>query len=285
VTPDPTVRVDRCAMPIRGTSCPREHPADQPSAATGTRSTASPADGVTTLIGDGTRKKALEAWGIRSVAEYAAEHLDRLVEMQPMGKEAIVSALKQSPYTDRDKAANRGTEVHALAEELIHGRPVEVPPELAGHVDSYVRFLDDWQPEPIKVEKVVATGSGTTAARSTPSTGCATAGGHRRHQDQSGRASTRRRRCSWPRTASPRCTWTTTAPRSRWPTWASSEAARGCGSAATATTCCPSPCRRVGVQGVPAHRLRGAVDEGEQVDRRRPGVAARATAADRRGAA
>jgi ribosome-associated translation inhibitor RaiA len=115
-----------------------------------------PAEGVTTLIGDGTRKKALEAWGIRSVAEYAAEHLDRLVEMQPMGREAIVQALKQSPYTDRDQAANRGTEVHALAEELIHGRQVEVPPELAGHVESYVRFLDDWQPEPIKVEKVVA---------------------------------------------------------------------------------------------------------------------------------
>lgn len=114
------------------------------------------ADGVTTLIGDGTRKKALEAWGIRSVAEYAAEHLDRLVEMQPMGREAIVSALKQSPYTDRDQAANRGTEVHALAEKLIHGQEVEVPPELAGHVNSYVRFLDEWQPEPIAVERTVA---------------------------------------------------------------------------------------------------------------------------------
>jgi hypothetical protein len=115
-----------------------------------------PADGVTTLIGDGTRKKALEAWGIRSVAEYAAKHLDQLVQMQPMGEAAIVQALKQSPYTERDQAANRGTEVHALAEELIHGRPVDVPPELAGHVDSYVRFLDDWQPEPILVERTVA---------------------------------------------------------------------------------------------------------------------------------
>jgi ribosome-associated translation inhibitor RaiA len=114
------------------------------------------ADGVTTLIGDGTRKKALEAWGIRSVAEYAAEHLDLLNQMAPMGREAIVSALKQSPYTDRDQAANRGTEVHKLAEELIHGREVEVPPELAGHVDSYVRYLDDWQPEPILVEATVA---------------------------------------------------------------------------------------------------------------------------------
>lgn len=114
------------------------------------------ADGVTTLIGDGTRKKALEAWGIRSVAEYAAKHLDRLVEMQEMGEAAIVAALKQSPYTDRDQAANRGTEVHALAEQLIHGREVEVPAELAGHVDSYVRYLDDWQPEPIEVERTVA---------------------------------------------------------------------------------------------------------------------------------
>jgi ribosome-associated translation inhibitor RaiA len=114
------------------------------------------ADGVTTLIGDGTRKKALEAWGIRSVAEYAADHLDRLHDMRDMGREALVAALKQSPYTDRDKAANRGTEVHALAEELIHGRAVEVPEELAGYVNSYVRYLDEWQPEPIKVEKVVA---------------------------------------------------------------------------------------------------------------------------------
>jgi hypothetical protein len=114
------------------------------------------ADGVTTLIGDGTRKKALEAWGIRSVAEYAAEHLDLLNQMAPMGREAIVSALKQSPYTDRDQAANRGTEVHKLAEELIHGHEVEVPPELAGHVDSYVRYLDRWQPHPILVEKTVA---------------------------------------------------------------------------------------------------------------------------------
>lgn len=113
-------------------------------------------DGVTTLIGDGLRKKALEAWGIRSVAEYAADHLDRLVEMQPMGREAVVAALKQSPYTDRDKAANRGTQVHALAEKLIHGEQVEVPDELAGHVDSYVRYLDRWQPVPVLVEATVA---------------------------------------------------------------------------------------------------------------------------------
>ena len=113
------------------------------------------ADGVTTLLGAGVPKPALLPWGIKSVAEYAADHLDTLVEMQPMGREAIVSALKQSPYTDRDKAAKRGTEVHDLAEKLIHGTEVEVPDELVGHVTSYVQFLDEWQPKPVLVEAVV----------------------------------------------------------------------------------------------------------------------------------
>ena len=114
------------------------------------------ADGVTTLIGGGLPKPALLPWGIKSVAEYAADHLDRLVEMQPMGREAIVSALKQSPYTERDTAAKRGTEVHALAEKLIHGEDVDVPDDIAGHVESCVRFLDTWKPTPVLVEATVA---------------------------------------------------------------------------------------------------------------------------------
>lgn len=114
------------------------------------------ADGVTTLLGKGLPKPALLPWGIKTVAEYAADHLDLLLQMQPMGREAIVQALKQSPYTDRDKAAKRGTEVHKLAEHLIKGEEVEVPEELAGHVESYLRFLDEWRPEPILVEPVLA---------------------------------------------------------------------------------------------------------------------------------
>lgn len=114
------------------------------------------ADGVTSLLSDGLPKPALLPWGIKSVAEYAADHLDRLVEMQPMGREAIVAALKQAPYTDRDRAAKRGTEVHGLAEKLINGEEVDVPDELAGHVESYVRYLDEWKPTPVLVEATVA---------------------------------------------------------------------------------------------------------------------------------
>lgn len=110
--------------------------------------------GVTTLIGDGLPKPALLPWGIKSVATYAANNIDALVDMraQGMSADAITAALKATPYAERDAAAKRGTEVHALGEQLIHGLEVEVPAELSGYVDAYVRFLDEWKPTPIAVE-------------------------------------------------------------------------------------------------------------------------------------
>ena len=68
----------------------------------------------------------------------------------------MVADLKDVPWRERDAAANRGTEVHKLAEKLVKGEAIEVPPELSGYVDSYVQFLDDWQPKPVLVEATVA---------------------------------------------------------------------------------------------------------------------------------
>lgn len=108
--------------------------------------------GVTSILSAGWPKPALVGWGIKSVAEYAVDHWDDLTEAKPSER---LTTLKGSPYADRDAAANRGTAVHALAEQLVHGVEVEVPDELAGHVESYVRFLDEWQPEPVLVERTV----------------------------------------------------------------------------------------------------------------------------------
>lgn len=105
--------------------------------------------GVTTILSDGLAKPALMAWGINTVAGYAADHWDELADLTPSKK---IEILKKSPYADRDAAAKRGTEVHALAERLAKGEEVEVPEELAGHVDSYVKFLNDFEPEPILLE-------------------------------------------------------------------------------------------------------------------------------------
>lgn len=107
--------------------------------------------GVTGLLKDGKPSPALVGWGIKSVAEYAINNWDDLSVM-PVAER--LKTLKGSPYAERDAAANRGTEVHALAERLVRGEPVEVPDELAGHVEGYAAWLDRFDPEPILTERV-----------------------------------------------------------------------------------------------------------------------------------
>ncbi|HEY3541047.1 MAG TPA: hypothetical protein VGK79_00765 [Gaiellaceae bacterium] len=111
------------------------------------------ADGVTTLLGDGLAKPALINWAANTTAAYAVDNWDDLTELSVSER---LEKLKKARYEDLDKAARRGTEVHRLAEQLVHGAEVDVPDELAGHVESYVDFLDTFEPEPILVEAVVA---------------------------------------------------------------------------------------------------------------------------------
>jgi hypothetical protein len=109
-------------------------------------------DGVTTVLGDGIPKKALPNWAAREVATFAADNLDVISELE---RDAVIDLLKGAPWRDRDRAARRGTEVHQLAEQLAAGEEVTVPDELVGHVDSYLQFLDDWQPTNELIEVVV----------------------------------------------------------------------------------------------------------------------------------
>lgn len=108
--------------------------------------------GVTTIISNGLPKPALINWAANVTADYAVDHWDELSTEGPAKRLAL---LKKARYDDRDQAANRGTQVHGLAEKLIQGEEVEVPDPLAGHVESYMRFLDDWNPQHVLVEGVV----------------------------------------------------------------------------------------------------------------------------------
>ena len=71
-----------------------------------------------------------------------------------MSRLAFIETLKGVHWQDRDRATKRGTEVHALAERIIQGEEIDVPAELVGHVDSSIKFLDEWQVGPIGVEGV-----------------------------------------------------------------------------------------------------------------------------------
>jgi hypothetical protein len=109
-------------------------------------------DGVTTILSKALPKPALVPWAAKETAGFA---YDSLSLIQQMKRDEAVDFLKGAPYRDRDRNANRGTEVHKLAQQLASGHEIEVPDELAGHVDSYLRFLDDWQPSEELLERSV----------------------------------------------------------------------------------------------------------------------------------
>ena len=107
--------------------------------------------GVTTILQQ-SPKTALIDWAGRTTAEYALDHWDDLAAQRPSQR---LKALNGARFTDRDTAARKGTQVHKIAEQLVVGAAVDVPEALAGHVDSYLQFLDHFSPEPIAVELVI----------------------------------------------------------------------------------------------------------------------------------
>jgi hypothetical protein len=105
--------------------------------------------GVTTINDKGLPKPALIEWAGNATADYAIDHWDELAALPPAAR---LKQLKAGRYAERDQAKNRGTEVHRAAEHLLAGKPVKVPDEIAGHVESYARFLEEFDVEAVHVE-------------------------------------------------------------------------------------------------------------------------------------
>lgn len=112
--------------------------------------------GVTTILSAGIPKPALPRWSAKSVAEWVADNEADVEQLRAMGRAPMVAALSQVPWQVRDEAAIKGTDVHKIAEELIHGNKVEVPERLVAHVEGYARLLDEFGIEPILTERSIA---------------------------------------------------------------------------------------------------------------------------------
>ena len=108
--------------------------------------------GVTTITGAGMPKTALIKWVGDATADYALDHWAELDALSPAKR---LAEMKRGRYADRDEAAARGRQVHKLAERLVGGEQVAIPEAIAGHVESYVRFLDEWNVEALYIEACV----------------------------------------------------------------------------------------------------------------------------------
>ena len=108
--------------------------------------------GVTTILSDGIPKGGLTSWAAEQAAQYAISNWESLSGMKLLERaKAIQFAWKE----ERDAAAGRGTQIHQIADQLIHDRPVTIPEGLEGHVEWCVRFLNTYEPEPVLTETAI----------------------------------------------------------------------------------------------------------------------------------
>ncbi len=112
--------------------------------------------GVTTALSKGLPKPALVGAAAKVVAQRALDMTGE--EWAVLRNQPAINALYSLSGVYKKKwneAAVRGTQVHTIAEQIIHGQAVEVPEELYGHVQSALHFMDDWKVSPLLVERTV----------------------------------------------------------------------------------------------------------------------------------
>ena len=108
--------------------------------------------GVTTILNKALPKPALPYWAAKSVAEWVTDNADGVEQLRSIGRAPMVEALKNVPWQTRDEAAIRGTDVHALAEKLIHGESIDVPTHLVSRVQGLAKLLDEFGVQPLLTE-------------------------------------------------------------------------------------------------------------------------------------
>lgn len=108
---------------------------------------------VTTVLGIVGKGEALKHWAANEVAKYAVKNRDTWTRLD---EAAAIDLLKREPLRFLDRAASRGTDVHALAEAYAKtGSMPQWAEEISGYVDALRRFFDEHQPRPVLIENTV----------------------------------------------------------------------------------------------------------------------------------
>lgn len=97
--------------------------------------------GVATIIGKTLDKPALVGWAANTTARYAVKNWAHLSAVDPIAR---YEELSRARFNTVKKAADQGTRIHAMAEQIALGREVEVPEEISLQVEAAARFLDRW---------------------------------------------------------------------------------------------------------------------------------------------
>lgn len=102
---------------------------------------------VTTIIGGAIPKPALIHWSANEVASFVCDNPDTVLELVRNDRDAAYDMLKRAPWRKKEKAADLGTLIHAWIEAHRLGKPMPVcPEEVQPYLDSFERFIADFQP-------------------------------------------------------------------------------------------------------------------------------------------
>ena len=109
-------------------------------------------------------KEAIPRWAAKAVAEWAVDHQDQWRSLprddwketeegfdgkaRKVTHKGAVSVLKAKPWEERDRAAERGSTVHAVIEKMLAGEPYAVEAATFPWVAAARRFVDEVRPEP-----------------------------------------------------------------------------------------------------------------------------------------
>jgi hypothetical protein len=97
-------------------------------------------------------KPALVAWAAKLTAETAVEQLESWRNMPAM---EAVDWLKGTPWRTRDRAAARGTTVHAVVDNMINGLTYEVESLTEPWIMAATKFVQEARPRPERTETSV----------------------------------------------------------------------------------------------------------------------------------
>ena len=108
---------------------------------------------VTTVLGVVGKGDALKHWAAGEVAKYAVKMKETWLALDD---QAAVDLLKREPLRSLDRAASRGTDVHAIAEAYARTGTLPVWADaIGGYVEALRAFFADHQPIPVFIEQTV----------------------------------------------------------------------------------------------------------------------------------
>lgn len=99
---------------------------------------------VTNILSTAVAKPVLVPWAAKIVAEHAVTNWPQLTTRLRLDPDGVTRDLKQQVTIARDKAADLGTRIHAMADAHVTGRPVPDDPEAAPYLAQYLKFLADF---------------------------------------------------------------------------------------------------------------------------------------------